>query len=286
MNLPKNVFLTLTTALAPLIWGSTYLVTTEFLPNDRPFTAAVIRVLPAGIILLLYTRELPARKNFMQIFLLAVLNIGFFQAMLFIAAYRLPGGIAAILGATQTIIVLILSILIGKKTVSFGAWFAGFLGIIGVALLVLSPNASFDMLGIISALLGALSMAMGIYFSKHWQNNLSVLAFTGWQLLLGGLCLLPFAIFFETLPEHFTAKNIVGYSYLCLFGAVISYGLFFRGVAKLPPAIVASLGLLSPICAFLLGWIFLGQSMSLKTFIGFILILISIYGIQVTVKND
>lgn len=51
------IMVILATALAPLIWGSTYLVTTEFLPPDRPFTAALLRVLPAGLLLLAWTRE-------------------------------------------------------------------------------------------------------------------------------------------------------------------------------------------------------------------------------------
>ena len=49
--MPNRTATILTTALAPLIWGSTYLVTTEFLPPDRPFTAALIRALPAGLLL-------------------------------------------------------------------------------------------------------------------------------------------------------------------------------------------------------------------------------------------
>ena len=48
----------LLTALAPLIWGSTYIVTSELLPPHRPFTAALIRVLPAGLLLLLLMRRL------------------------------------------------------------------------------------------------------------------------------------------------------------------------------------------------------------------------------------
>lgn len=49
----------LTTVLAPAVWGSTYLVTTEFLPPDRPLLASLVRALPAGLILLLITRVLP-----------------------------------------------------------------------------------------------------------------------------------------------------------------------------------------------------------------------------------
>ena len=94
--MPNRTTAILATALAPLIWGSTYLVTTEFLPPNRPFTAALIRVLPAGLLLLAWTRRLPRRGEWGFVALLGFLNIGFFQAMLFVAAYRLPGGLAAV----------------------------------------------------------------------------------------------------------------------------------------------------------------------------------------------
>ena len=68
----------LLTALAPLIWGSTYLVTTLFLPPERPFTAALLRVLPAGVLLLAVYRQVPARGDWGRIVLLGVLNIGLF----------------------------------------------------------------------------------------------------------------------------------------------------------------------------------------------------------------
>ncbi|EPQ2325096.1 EamA family transporter, partial [Klebsiella pneumoniae] len=51
--LSRNLILDLLlTALAPAIWGTTYIVTSQFLPPDRPFIAALLRVLPAGIALL------------------------------------------------------------------------------------------------------------------------------------------------------------------------------------------------------------------------------------------
>src|SRR3546814_1764969 len=53
----------LLTALAPIIWGSTYIVTSELLPPDRPFTAAFIRVFPAGLLLVLLIRRWPGAWN-------------------------------------------------------------------------------------------------------------------------------------------------------------------------------------------------------------------------------
>ena len=278
--MPNRTATILTTALAPLIWGSTYLVTTEFLPPDRPFTAALIRVLPAGLLLLAWTRRIPKRGEWATVVLLGFLNIGFFQAMLFVAAYRLPGGLAAVLSSTQTLMVLVLTWWVGRKQPPIMAWASAALGVLGIVLLVYSPQAHFDTLGIIAALAGSASMATGIYFSARFQHGLSVLAYTGWQLLLGGLCLLPVVLVLEPWPDHFTAANVGGYLYLCLVGAVLAYVLYFRGISRLPPAIVSSLGPLSPVCAFVLGWVFLNEQLGGRALAGFVLVLLSIIGVQ------
>lgn len=275
----------LVTALAPLIWGSTYLVTTEFLPPNRPFTAALIRVLPAGLLLLAYTRRAPVRGEWARVVLLGVLNIGLFQAMLFISAYRLPGGLAATLSSTQTLMILLLGWLIGKNMPPKAAWGWAAAGVAGIALMVLSPQARFDGWGMAAALTGAAGMALGVYLSKHWRISLNALAFTGWQLLFGGLFLLPAALLLETPPDTLTAANIGGYLYLSLFGALFAYALYFRGIAKLPPAVVSSLALLSPVCAFVLGWLFLGQSMDAKSLLGFALALALIFGVQKAMRQ-
>ena len=254
----------LLTALAPLIWGSTYLVTTLFLPPNRPFTAALLRVLPAGVLLLAFYWQTPARREWGKVALLGVLNIGLFQAMLFVAAYRLPGGLAAILMSTQTLMVLLLSWLIGKQMPAKAAWAWAAAGIAGIALLVLSPQAKLDGLGVAAALTGSAAMALGVYLSKHWQIKLSGAAFTGWQLVAGGLFLLPIAAWREDMPPELSAANVSGYVYLSLFGAVLAYVLFFRGLSRLSPAAVSSLNLLSPICAFVLGWLFLGQTLDAR----------------------
>lgn len=278
--MPNRTATIFTTAIAPLIWGSTYLVTTEFLPPNRPFTAALIRVLPAGLLLLAWTRRIPKRGEWPTVVLLGFLNIGFFQAMLFVAAYRLPGGLAAVLSSTQTLMVLVFTWLIDKTMPPKAAWAWSATGVLGIAVLVLSPSARYDGAGILAALSGAAAMALGVYLSKHKKTSLPVLAFTGWQLFIGGVFLLPVALLAEPPLESLSPANIGGYLYLCLFGAVFAYVLFFNGIVKLSPAAVSSLGLLSPVSAFVLGWLFLGQGMDAKSLSGFALVLVSIFGVQ------
>ena len=270
----------LTTAIGPVIWGSTYIVTTELLPPDRPFTAALLRTLPAGLLLVLWCRRGPAWGDgvgWLRLLVLASLNIGAFQALLFVAAYRLPGGVAAVVGAVGPLVVMGLTWTLDHRRPPALALVAGVLGVMGMAALLLSPGARWDMVGVAAALVGTLCMAAGTFWSRRWRSELPVLAFTGWQLLAGGLMLAPVASAVDPPLPALTLTNIAGYLYLSLAGALVAYALWFRGIARLPSVAVSSLGLLSPVTAVLLGWALLGQTMTGVSLVG---MLASILAVQ------
>lgn len=270
----------LITALAPAIWGSTYIVTTEILPPGRPFTAALLRALPAGLLLVLYSRYLPRRSEWPHLLVLAALNIGFFQALLFVAAYRLPGGLAAVVGAIQPLLVMGLVWSMDRQRPASVAVAASVVGIAGMAALLLAPGASWDPIGIAAAFVGTACMASGTYLTRRWRPNVPLLAFTGWQLLIGGLFLLPVAWLIDPPLPQLSLMQWLGYTYLSLFGALLAYVLWFRGIARLAPVAVSSLGLLSPLVAVLLGWALLGQSITGVALLGLIAVLGSILAVQ------
>ncbi|MBQ0533803.1 EamA family transporter [Providencia huaxiensis] len=268
------------TALAPVVWGSTYLVTTEMLPAGIPLTLAVLRALPAGLLLILVLRKLPEGIWWLRVVVLGVLNFSLFWWLLFIAAYRLPGGVAATVGAVQPLIVLFLSRWLLNSRLSPVSIMASIAGVFGVAILLLTPNAALDPLGIIAGLAGAFSMAAGTVLSRRWQPPVSALTFTSWQLTAGGLVLLPFAIVFEPALPALSSLNLIGLGYLTLIGGALTYALWFRGLAILGPSSVASLGFLSPVSAVVLGWFYLNQQLSTLQFIGMIVILLSVWASQ------
>jgi len=273
----------LTTALGPVIWGSTYIVTTELLPPDRPFTAALLRTLPAGLLLVLWCRRWPAWGDWVgwrRLMVLAALNIGVFQALLFVAAYRLPGGVAAVVGAVGPLVVMGLTWALDHRRPPALALAAGALGVLGMAALLLSPGARWDMVGVAAALVGTLCMAAGTFWSRRWRSDLPVLAFTGWQLLAGGVMLAPVAWAVDPPLPALTPTHIAGYLYLSLAGALVAYALWFRGIARLPSVAVSSLGLLSPVTAVLLGWALLGQAMTGVSLVGMLVVLASILAVQ------
>lgn len=277
MNRYMTLFLT---TLAPIVWGSTYIVTTEMLPANVPMTLAALRALPAGILLLIIMRQLPQGIWWLRVAILGILNFSLFWWLLFISAYRLPGGVAATVGAVQPLIVLFLSRWLLQSRLSWLSISAALSGIFGVAILLLTPDAALDPIGIIAGLCGALSMAAGTVLSRRWQPAVTPLTFTAWQLTAGGLILLPFALWFEPALPSLTTINLLGLSYLTLIGGAITYILWFRGLALLGPSSVASLGFLSPLSAVILGWALLGQQLSSLQLIGMAIILGSIWANQ------
>lgn len=265
------------TGLAPAVWGSTYYVTTQFLPQGYPMHVAMLRALPAGLLLLLLVRQLPTGIWWGRTFILAALNFAFFWVMLFVAAYRLPGGVAATVGAVQPLIVIGLSRIYLGRPIRALTVVAGVVGIVGVAFLVMTPQAALDPVGVAAAFAGAVSMAFGTVLARKWQPPVSSLTFTAWQLAAGGLMLVPVALFFEPALPPLTSVNLLGLAYLGLFGAALTYLLWFRGLARIEPSVAASLGFLSPVTATLLGWLALGQNLSPAQIAGFVMVLSSVW---------
>ncbi|MEU4192208.1 EamA family transporter [Kribbella sp. NPDC026611] len=279
--LSNRLSLLLVTAITPVIWGTTYLVTTEFLPPHRPLLAALLRSLPAGLLLIAITRVLPRGDWWWRALILGTLNIGAFNALLFVGAYRLPGGVAATVGAIQPLLVALLSAGLLRQKLSLRTVLTAIAGVFGVGLLVLRATAHLDTLGVLAALGGAVVMALGVVLSKRWTSPAPLLATTGWQLAAGGLVLLPVAFLVEGALPTFTFRNIAGYTYLALVGSAFAYTLWFRGIRALAPTEVTFLSLMSPVTATTLGWLVLDQHLSALQALGGLIVLAALITAQV-----
>ena len=277
----------LLTALAPMSWGTTYIVATELLPPNHPLLVAALRSLPVGLLLTVWFRKLPQGIWWLRIVLLGGLNIGLFQALLFVAAYRLPGGVAATAGAIQPLLVVLFSWVILSEKPSRLSILAAIAGFFGVGFLVLGPAARLDSIGIVAALAGAATMGLGTVLVKRWKCPVPLLVFTAWQLAVGGIILLPVALFVEGPLTQLSHINLLGFAYLGLIGTGLAYALWFRGIHRLKASAVASLGLMSPVVATLVGFVFLHQTFTSLQLMGVTIIFMSILaGQQVNVSRQ
>lgn len=273
----RNILLT---ALAPIFWGTTYIIATELLPADRPLLVAAIRALPIGLLMTLAYRVFPTGIWRWRSLALGALNIGVFFALLFAAAYRLSGGVVATMGAIQPLLVILLSwALMGERPLPLTLVFA-LIGILGVGLLVLGPASHLDPLGVAAAIGATLAMAGGVVLTKHWGRPVPLMVFTGWQLTAGGLILAPLALLFEGAVPPLTPTNVFGFVWLAVVNTGLSYALWFRGIEQLQAWQVSFLGLLSPVVAVIAGFVILGQTFSFVQMLGVILIFSSLVVVQ------
>ncbi|MEU6351145.1 EamA family transporter [Streptomyces sp. NPDC047072] len=261
MNRPAIVLLT---ALAPVSWGTTYAVTTEFLPADRPLFTGLMRALPAGLLLLALARVLPRGAWWAKAAVLGALNIGAFFPLLFLSAYRLPGGMAAVVGSVGPLLVVGLSAgLLGQRPTPRSV-LTGLVAAFGVSLVVLQTAGALDLLGVLAALAATASMATGTVLTKRWgrPDGVGPLALTAWQLTAGGLLIAPLALLVEGTPPALDARAVGGYLYLALANTAVAYWLWFRGIGRLTATQVTFLGPLSPLTAALVGWAALDQTLT------------------------
>ncbi|WP_260396890.1 DMT family transporter, partial [Variovorax sp. KBW07] len=157
---------------------------------------------------------------------------------------------------------------------------AALVGLCGVALMVLAPNAALDAAGIAAGFAGAASMACGTVLSRRWQPPVSLLTSTAWQLTAGGLLLVPVSLALDPVLPPLTANNLLGLAWLGLVGAALTYVLWFRGIARLDASVVSSLGFLSPLAAVVLGAVFLDQTLTPAQIAGLVLVICSIWFAQ------
>lgn len=262
------------------MWGTTYAVSTELLPAGRPLLAATARALLAGLVLLACTRRLPTGRWWWRAAILGALNIGGFFALLFIAADRLPGGLAAVLTSCQPVLVLALTPLLLGDTVARTQLLYATLGVSGIALLVLHTTGGSDPRGILAALGAAASSALGLVLTRRWRPPAGVWTMTAWQLSAGGLLLLPLLLATEGLPHQLNWPAVLGFSWLIGPSTIGGYYLWFAGLTRLAPAAVSALGMLSPVTAAAIGWIWLHQSLNVVQLTGAAITLTSLLLLQ------
>ncbi|MFE9098427.1 EamA family transporter [Streptomyces sp. NPDC007264] len=258
------------TALAPVSWGTTYAVTTEFLPDGRPLFTGLMRALPAGLLLLALGRVLPRGAWWWRAAVLGALNIGAFFPLLFLSAYRLPGGMAAVVGSIGPLFVAGLSALLLGERPTAHTLLAGAAAALGVSLVVLRAAGALDPVGVLAALAATASMSSGTVLTKRWgrPDGAGPLVLTGWQLTAGGVLIAPVALLVEGVPPPLDGRAVGGYLYLGLANTAVAYWLWFRGIGRLTATQVTLLGPLSPLTAAVIGWAALGQALTPVQLVG------------------
>jgi len=207
---------------------------------------------------------------------LGFFNFGLYFALLFVAAYALPGGVAAVVMSIGPLLVVVLSRLLLGVRPSFAVLVAATVGTVGVGLVALQGGGAYNPVGLLAALCSAFSVAMAVVLQKRWAIVAPAALMAGWQLTIGGFALLPLTLLVEGVPSRLTAANVAGIVYLACLGTGVAYTLWFRGIRVLGPQLVTFISLLSPVVAVLAGILLLRQSVDIRQAFGIGLVIAAV----------
>ncbi|GLY15640.1 ABC transporter permease [Kineosporia sp. NBRC 101677] len=266
------------TAVAPIVFGSTYYVTSHTLPADHPFYGGALRALPAGLLLLLITRQLPKGSWWWRSLVLGALNFGAFFTLIYITAQLLPTSVASTTMATSSVMLMLLAWPLLAERPQVLAVAGAVVGIAGVAVMLLGNygGEGIDYRGVLASLAAMILSSLGAILTKRWSPKINILALTSWQLIAGGLIILPVAIAVEGAPPAMTAERLAGYGYVTFVATALGFTLWFNGLKRLDAATVGLIGLLNPVSGVVLGVLLASEPFGVRQIVGVTLVVLGI----------
>jgi probable blue pigment (indigoidine) exporter len=261
------------TAIAPIAWGSTYVVTRQLLPPDAPLWGALLRALPAGLLLLAVARRLPRGDWWWRSLVLGTLNVGAFFVLVYVAATLLTSSVASTVMAASALVLLLLAWpLLGERPTRWSAAGA-VVGVVGVVVLVADGGADVPLVGVLASVAAMLMSSVGFVLTKRWAPAEPMVAVTAWQLTAGGLLLLPVAVVVEGGPPPVDPAAVAGFAYVAVVATAVAFLAWFSGLRRLPAGTVGLVGLLNPVTGVLLGTALVGEAFGPRQAVGAALVL-------------
>lgn len=258
-------------AVATILWGFTYVISSRMLPQTPWFIGAVRAGLGA-VPLLLIAREFPPVAYWPKLVVLGTLNTGLFFGLLFIGALRLPGGVAGIFQALGPLfsVLLVWPLLAHRPTVL--KIVSLLVGLLGVVLVVAKGNAALDQIGVVAALGSAFSVALGGVLVQRWGNPMTLTGFTAWQLVVATVELGLATLALGDVPATVTGTNLLGLTIVALLLTSLPFFLWFKAIHGTGAANVAPFFLLTPLVAFALDALIGGIVPNLQQGLGMLLV--------------
>ncbi len=266
----------LITAIAPVAWGSNYYVTHEFLPQGEPLYGGLLRALPAGLVLLAACRRLPSGSWWWRSLVLGTLNVGAFFVLIYVAAQLLPTSVASTVMATSPVVMMLFAWLLLAAPPRSRHLAGATLGIAGVVLMLFTGTVAADLHGVLASAAAMTMSSLGYVLTKKWSTGVDVLSLTSWQLVAGGVVLLPVAVAVEGAPPTLDGPALLGFLYVAVVATALAFAAWFSGLRHLDAGAVGLVGLLNPVTGVLLGTVVAGEVLSLRQLCGLVLVLTGI----------
>lgn len=266
----------LVAAIAPVTWGAAYFVTAHTLPASHPLWGSVLRALPAGLLLLALARRRPTGVWWWRSLVLGALNMSAFFVLVYVAAQRLPTSVAStVMAVAPFALALVAWPLLGQRPRAASLAGAG-LGLAGVIAMLVTGRVAVDPLGVLAGAAAMLMSSFGFVLATRWKDEVDVLTTTSWQLVAGGLLLVPAALVVEGAPPTLDARAWLGVAFLSLVATAVAFVAWFSALRHLDASAVGLVGLLNPVTGVAVGLALGGESLTSLQVAGVVTVLAAV----------
>jgi len=279
--------------LFAILWASASTATKTGLISAQPLVLAVLRFGVAAAIMLLISHglkrnRLPMGKEWMQLTVYGLLNITIYLGLYVLAMKTVTAGIGALAVATNPVFISLMSVFILKKKLTLPVIVGILICMAGIfcAAFPLLIDAEISISGLLIILLSMLSYSVGaIYYSaKNW-TGLDLFTINGWQTLIGGLMLLPFAlVFYSDTANQFDLNFWISVLWLAIPVSIVAVLLWLYLLQT--DAVNAGLWLfLCPVFGFLIAAVLVGDQINLFTITGVALVIAGLFLSRARIKK-
>src|SRR5882724_7321169 len=271
------------------LWGATFLAMRFAVKTLPPFYMTGTRHLTAGVILYGWCRlkgiPPPTRIQWRSAAIIGLLMLVFGNAMVVRAEQWIPSGLAALLIATISLWLVLLDWLWIKNIRPNKGIIVGLIvGFMGIFLLVgpakLAGERQVDLFSAGLLIMAALAWAAGSIYSRHAPLPRSALMITGMQSTAGGILLFIAGSItgeWSRLDLNLvTTKSVLSLGYLIVFGSLVGFTAYMWLLKHSSAAKVGTYAFVNPVVAVLLGWLFAGETLNLRTLIASVVIITAV----------
>jgi len=268
-------------ALLSVLWGGSFFFNGVVLRELPPLTVVLLRVTIAAIILLpllwVYRIGFPKGvSGWTPFFAIALLNNILPFCLIVVGQTYIPSGLASILNATTPLFTVLVMAAAGDEKLHMRRVAGVVAGLIGVIILHGQELGfqSGEGIGILLCLAAAFSYGLSALYARRKLSDSPPLATATFQMLASSLMMTVIAAIFErpwqlSMPGVTTWLAVIG---LAALSTALAYIVFFQILRRSGSTNVMLVTLLIPVTAFLLGYLVLGESVSLREMIGALVI--------------
>jgi drug/metabolite transporter (DMT)-like permease len=272
-----------------VVWGSTYLAIRVGIESFQPFILAGLRHLTVGLVLYPFARRQarvgPTAANWRAAAVTGFLLLFIGNGGVSWAEQLVPSGITALLVATVSLWLVIVDWLrpngvrpVPRVVIGLLLGFAGMVLLVGPS--QLGGAGRIDLRGAGVLLFASFAWACGSLYSKHGGMPKSPMLGVAMQSFAGGVILLLAALltgeFHAFNFAAISARSWIALGYLIVFGSGIGFSAYIYILQKSTPARVGTYAFANPVVALFLGWLILGEAITLRTVLAAAVILTAV----------